>query len=274
MTVYGAALLLGKVERTLLHFYEFRQTFYTKLPMPGREVWVPKRDSETKDHLARIVKSLGYTGRLEDYFDVPEQTFITKYIELTTAQKQRIKELPLEYPDPLVLIGKKHQVENGLLTGNEFAELEGFDNGKIDKILELAEEFPRMIVFCKFRAQIDAIEEAVHKAGHRTFVLHGDIQDRGGLLHAAQNSKEYVFICQAQVSAGWELPECPVMVFASRTYSWVDYEQAKGRIQRANNIKKNLYINLVVRGGVDEAVDKALANKQDFDDHLYAQKRS
>jgi predicted helicase len=74
---------------------------------------------------------------------------------------------------------------------------------------------------------------------------------------------------QAQISAGWELPECPVMVFASRTYSWVDYEQAIGRIQRVNNIKKNLYINLVVKGGVDEAIDKSLLNKKDFSERVY-----
>lgn len=268
MTVWGANKLLRKDRQW--NFFDFRNQFYTKLPMPGRDVYAPKRDDNTKDKLAAMVQSLGYVGRLEDYFDVPEQTFITKYIELTAKQKARIKELPMEYPDPIVLIGKRHQVENGVLSGDEFNAPEYFDNGKIDKILELVEEFPRMIIFCKYRAQIDAIEDAVHAAGHRTYVLHGDIQDRGGLLAAANKSDSYVFICQAQVSAGWELPACPVMVFASRTYSYVDYVQALGRIQRANNIKKNLYINLVVKGGVDEAVDKALANKQSFDERLYA----
>jgi hypothetical protein len=63
------------------------------------------------------------------------------------------------------------------------------------------------------------------------------------------------------------------MIFASRTYSFVDYDQALGRIQRVNNIKHNLYISLVVKDGVDEAVDKALAGKQDFNERLYAEQQ-
>jgi superfamily II DNA or RNA helicase len=264
-TVWAAGKLLGKQ----WDFYEWRHAFYTRLPMPGREVWAPKRDSETKDRLAAAVKQLGYVGRLEDYFDVPEQTFITSHVGLTPAQQKRIKEIRIEYPDPIVQIGKRHQIENGVLAGNEFSEPEIFPNAKIDKILELAEELPRMIIFAKYRAQIEQIDEALSAKNYRTAFLTGDVQDRGGLLQYVNKHTECIFIVQAQISAGWECPEYPVMVFASRTYSFVDYQQGIGRILRANHLKKNLYINLVVKGGVDEAVDRALTNKQDFDERLY-----
>ncbi len=269
MTVWAAKKILYGPAVTVDSFYYWRHTFYTKLPMPGREVWVAKRDSETKEKLAEEVKALGYIGRLDDFFDVPEQTFITKHIELTAAQKARIKELRTEFPDPIVQIGKRHQVENGFLYGDEFNEPESFDNGKIEKILELAEEFPRMVIFAKYTAQIVQICNALERAGKSWGILDGGVQDRGAQIAQANFQKEFVFVCQAQISAGWELPDYPVMVFASRTYSWVDYEQAKGRILRANRLKKNLYINLVVKGGIDEAVDKSLANKQSFDERLY-----
>src|SRR5689334_6721994 len=67
MTVWAAAKILGKN----IDFYSFRSMFYIRLPMPGREVWVAKSDKETKEKLATFVRNLGYTGRLEDYFDVP-----------------------------------------------------------------------------------------------------------------------------------------------------------------------------------------------------------
>ena len=267
LTVWGAGVLLGKIPKNLMSFLSFRNDFYTKLPMPGRDVYAPKRDDSSKNKLADLVKRLGYVGRLEEYFDVPEQTFITKYIELTAAQKARIKELPLEFPDPIVLIGKRHQVENGMLAGNEFVEGEVFDNGKIEKILELAEEFPRMVVFCKYRAQIEQIAKSV--TDREVFILTGDTTDRGTLLSKANAAKNAVFIAQAQISAGWELPEYPVMVFASMTYSFTDRKQAEGRILRANALKKNLYIDLVVKGGIDEAIQKAIQNKCDFDERLY-----
>ena len=127
-----------------------------------------------------------------------------------------------------------------------------------------------MVVFAKYRAQIEQIRSECDGAGYKTLVLTGDTKDRGTLLAEANKAPECIFIAQAQISAGWELPEYPVMIFASRTYSFVDYDQALGRIQRANNIKKNLYINLVVRNGIDEAVDEALENKQDFHERIFA----
>lgn len=263
-TVWAAGKLLGKK----WDFYKFRNRFYTRLPMPGREVWAPKRDSKTKTALAKLVHQIGYVGRLEDYFDVPEQTFITKHIALTAKQTAGIKALRFQFPDPIVLIGKRHQVENGVLSGDEFNEPEEFENGKIEAILDLALQFPRMVIFAKYTAQIHQIDQALTGAGYYTWVLNGQTKDRESVIKQA-GQMDGILIVQASISAGWEVPLTPVMVFASRTYSFVDYSQGIGRILRANHLKKNLYINLVVKGGIDEAVDASLANKQSFDERLY-----
>lgn len=265
MCVWGASEILGKE----WNWYEFRDAFYTKLPIRGREIWVPKKDSATKDRLARAVQSLGYTGRLQDYNDVPDQTFRTIYLELTDTQKKKIDELPLDYPDPLALLQKKHQVENGILSGNDYEESNRFTNNKMDKILDLALEFPQMILFVRYTEQINHIKEVLDKAGYKTFVLNGQTRDRKAVLAEANQAKEYIFIAQSQISAGWEIPDCPVMVFVSMTYSASDRIQGEGRIQRQKNIKKNLYIDLVVKGGIDEAVYKCIVDKKDFNERTY-----
>ena len=265
MTVWAAAKVLGRK----WDFLEFREAFYVKLPMPGREVWSPRTSDDVKDRLARAVRGLGYVGRLEDFFDVPEQTFKDVYVPLTEEQQKRIKALPLEYPEPIVLLGKKLQVENGILSGDEFNDAEVFDNAKIDALCEYAIEFPKMIVFARYIEQIRQIEKALRKQGKTVFVMTGDTKDRGELLAKVNATDDYAFIVSAQISAGWEVPDCPVMIFASRTYSLVDQEQSWGRILRANALKKNLYINLIVKGGIDEAVHKTLLNKQDFSERVY-----
>lgn len=265
MTVWAAAKLLGYK----LDFYKFRHMFYVRLPMPGREVWVPKTDSLSKDRLAKIVRMIGYTGRLEDFFDVPEQTYKTIYTHLNEKQKKRLEDIKFEYPDPLVRVGKIHQVENGVLAGDEFSQPEFYDNEKLDVLRDIGVEFPRLIVFCKYRNQLEQIRKMFERDGKRVFLLDGDTKDRGRIIKEANQASEYVFLCQAQISAGWELPDCPVMVFASMTYSIIDRIQAEGRILRANNLKKNLYITLVVKGGVDEAVLKAIEQKKDFDERIY-----
>ncbi len=273
MTVWGAAQALGHRdgEGNLWDWFEFRDRFYKRRPMGTHDIWTAKTDSKTKDLLASLIRKLGYVGRLDDYFDVPEQIYRTVHIELTGKQEKRIKGLRLEYPDPIVRIGKEHQVENGVLSANEFNAEEIFENGKTEKILELAEEFPRMVVFAKYTLQIKNIQYELVNAGHKVFVLDGNTKNKGKVLEEAKKCDSYVLIAQAQVSAGWELPDCPTMVFVSRTYSWVDYDQALGRIQRANNIKKNVYINLVVKGGTDEAVHECLEGKKDFNERIYAE---
>lgn len=271
MTVWAARQLLGHNKKDKLSsFLSWRDQFYVRLPMPGREVYAPRHDAKTKDLLAKYVRECGYVGRLEDYFDVPDQTFKTVHVALKEPQVRRLKELPMEFPDPLVLVGKKHQVENGILSGDEYNAPEEFENGKITKIIELSEEFPRLIIFAKYSAQIRAIEKALKKEKKPVLTLTGETKDRRRLFLEAEKRLNCAVICQSQISAGWELPSYPVMVFASMSYSFVDRVQAEGRILRANALKKNLYIDLVVKGGVDEAVQDAISNKKDFDVALYA----
>jgi len=228
-----------------------------------------KSDTDTKKLLATFVKKLGYVGQLSDYFDVPDQTYRVIHIGLTDKQKRRLKELPMEYPDPLVLVGKRHQVENGCLAGDEYNPSEEYENEKLEKLVELSFEFPRMVIFAKYRHQIAQIHHRMVKEGKKVLVLTGDTKDRGKVIFEANNSKECIFIAQAQVSSGWELPDYPVMVFASMSYSVVDRIQGEGRILRANKLKKNLYIDLVVKDGVDNAVYKCISNKKDFNEKLY-----
>lgn len=265
MTVWAAGVLLGKE----WDFFNWRNVFYSRLPMPGREVWVPKKSSEVKDRLAAAVRKIGYVGRLEDYFDVPDQTFRNDFVDLTEAQIKRINDIKIEYPDPIVALGKKLQIENGVLNGDEYSPSELITNNKLDKIIRYAEEFPRLIIWCKFSNQIANYADELRKRDFNVHTLTGETKDRDVLFSTLRDSSNYVLIAQAQISAGWELPECPVMVFASRTYSVSDYIQAQGRIQRTNAIKKNLYINLLARGGVDEAVHDSLENKVDFNERVY-----
>ena len=265
MTVWAAGKLLGKD----WGFYEWRNVFYTRLPMPGREVWTPKSTDEVKDRLAAAVRKLGFVGRLEDWFDVPEQTFRDDYVEMTEEQRKRISEIKIEFPDPIVALGKRLQIENGVLNGDEYTPSEFISNRKIDKIIKYAEEFPRLIVWAKFTHQITAYRDELSKRGYQVYTLTGETKDREQLFATLRASSNAILIAQAQIAAGWEWPECPAMVFASRTYSISDYEQALGRIQRTNAIKKNLYIHLITKGGIDEAVDDSLRNKKDFSERVY-----
>ena len=265
MTVWAAARLLGYD----WNFYQWREAFYQRLPMPGREVYTQKQTEECKDRLAKVVHILGYVGRLEEWFDVPEQTFKNDYVNLREGQKKRLKELKLEFPDPIVCLGKRLQVENGVLTGDEYTSAERLPNEKLDRILHYAEEFPRLIIWAKYTGQIQYYYEELAKKKYNVHLLTGTTKNRDTLFKTLKNASKAILIAQCQISAGWEWKECPVMIFASRSYSISDMTQSQGRIQRTDAIKKNLYINLITRGGVDEAVHECLETKKDFSERVY-----
>ena len=177
----------------------------------------------------------------------------------------------MDYPDPIVRVGRVHQIENGVLGGDEFSADQSFDNQKTEKILEILEEYPKLVIFAKYRLQIAQIEATLRRCDVTVLTLTGDTKDRGEVIKEANSWTEGVIIIQSQVGAGFELPDFPCMVFASNTYSFVDRVQSEGRILRANHLKKNLYIDLIVRGGVDEAVMECLKQKKSFDERIYAE---
>lgn len=264
MTVWGAAKLLGHY----WDFFEFRTKFYSRLNMPGREVYMAKSDPDTKDRLGRLVRSIGYVGRLSDWMDVPEQTHITKRVPLTGAQVTALKTLPMDFPEPLVLVGKRHQVEQGILSGDEFNKAQTFPSGKADAILDLLEQYPKVLVFAKYTLQIEQLRDTLKDAGHTVYTLTGATKDRGTLMKEAEKATHCVVIAQSSISAGYELPSFRCTVFASESWSVTDHEQGIGRTLRMNRLEKNLYVYLVA-GEIDLSVRASIENKKDFSERLF-----
>ena len=267
MCVLGIAWILGRD----WDFYQFRDAFYSEVRMGNRRIWMAKKDQATKNRLGAAVQKLGYTGRMSDYFDVPTQTFIVKNVGLTTEQEKKIKELPLDFPDPIVLVNKKHQVEQGVLKGNEFEASETFSNNKLEAIADLVEEYPKVLIFAKYTEQIEQIGHhiATMYPEKGLLLLTGATKDRGLLLQDAETSSNCVVIAQSSISAGYELPSFRCTIYASMSYSFVDKEQSEWRTLRANALDKNLYVYLIA-GQVDKGVYTALQNKQDFHEAQFA----
>lgn len=260
MCIWAAGALLGKN----WNWEAWRQMFYVKLPMPGREIWQVKKDSKSKELLAAYVKSIGYVGRLDDWFDIPPQVEKTITCPLTLTEEKAIKDLPLSCPDPLVLIGKTHQVEQGILRDSP-----GNLNNKLGVIEELLLEYPKVIIFCRYLDQIGMIDNYLREKGIKTYVMTGGTKNRKAVIEEAEASEECAFIAQSQISTGYELPSFRCTIFASMSYSYVDLVQAKGRNLRANKLNKNLYVYLV-SGKIDRAVIDCMHNHKDFDERLYA----
>jgi len=274
MNMWAIATLFGEK----WNFFEFRQKYYYEIRMGQRRIWIPKKDKETKERLANVVKRFGYTGTLNDFFDVPEQTHKFVNIELTDEQKKALKELSQNEADPLVRRARARTIENGVLYGKKIEAMDArtdkmvsqttlYHSKKIDYILERAQEFPKMLIFANYTAQINEIEKWLTEEGYKVLTLTGQTKDRN-FLKEADKMDECIIVAQSSISSGYELPTFPCVIYASKSWRYVDYEQSLGRVLRANHLKKNLYIHLVVKGGTDEDCHKAIMSGQDFQEKL------
>lgn len=276
MSIWAAGRLLGRD----WDFYRFRNLFYKRLPMNVRSpVYAPKRDKASIDALARFTNSLGQSLRMEDIKDVPLQSFITETFDLTAKQKETLKTLPSRFTDLTSLRCKRHQVENGLLYEDALdpvaqkvvRTVENIPCEKLAYIIERSYEFPKMVIFANYTEQVDQIAEALRKEGKEVHVMDSRTKDRKAVENAVESVDSAYVVAQATVSSEWEFKSCPVMIFASLSNKNVDYIQGKGRIQRYDAVKKNLYIHLVTdhKESIDKRWYDAIMSGKDFNEALY-----
>lgn len=265
MTIWGAGHILG----ASWDWRDFRNEFYTSFTHGRVEIYQKRKDEQSKIKLAKLVNTLGYTGQLSDFHDVPEQTYRTDYLYRTDEQKKQSDALSILHPSPLVLRGKRFQVDNGLLIGNQFEPTVYFDNPKMDKILDYSLEFKKIVIFIRFTSLILKTQQILEKEGYTVFVLNGQTKDRAEVIAKAESLDNCILLCQSSISAGYQLPSFPVMIFQTLSNKWVDRTQAEGRILRSDALKKNLYITLVVKNGADEECYKNIISGEDFNDATY-----
>lgn len=270
---------IGKLLGQDWDFGRFRETYYTEIMIGGmRRIWLPRKGDAIKERLAQLVQRFGYTGGLHDFFDVPEQSHKEVEIALSGEQKEAMANMTFAEADVLVRRARLRTIENGVLYGKKIEELEGkvdmmtnqtriYKSYKIDYILERALEFPKLLIFANYTAQILEIEKALKEEGYEVSTLTGATKDRGNVILNAEQSKAHIVIAQSSISSGYELPSFPCVIYASKSWRYVDYEQSLGRVLRANHLKKNLYIHLVVKG-VDEDCHKAIMSGVDFQEKL------
>lgn len=258
--VYVLANHLG--ER--INYIDFKRDFFTEVRMGMRTIPVPKKDKKTEQKLLGIIHKIGSVVKLEDCVDLPEQSYEVEYFKMTGAQEKAIDDI--EETTHITKWTKTHQICGGSLKSDGYTEDEDFDCDKFDRAIGIAESNDKLIIVCRYLNEIKRFKE---KLGKDAYVFSGETENRQELLDEIRKKDSYVLLVSASCSEGWELPECPVMVFYSYSFSLKDYIQMCGRIRRLNHPKKNLYLSLVVEDSIDEDVYKTIMKKEDFHLRMY-----
>jgi len=242
----------------------WRKQYFFPMRIGRRLIYQVKANIE--QDMAKIVNQIGMTVRMDEARDVPEQTFLTEYFDLTSAQRTAIKNITdLE---PIVKWTKTHQICGGTLKSDGYTENQEFKSEKLQRVLDLANEHKKLIIVCRYNHEIKILSEKLKKHPNLV-VITGATKDKHTLIKMADSSIQCVVLVNAACSEGYELPSFPIMVFYSYDFSLKNYVQMIGRILRINKLKKNVYISLVVKGTIDHDVYKSILKKKDFDIAIY-----
>jgi len=252
-----------------LDYKKFDWEYFDHVRMGMRMIPVPKKGVEKK--LAELVKKFTSVVDIKDVLDVPLQLHCEpEYFALTKEQEKAIKE---NYdPLPIVRYTMQHEIENGILIGNEFRELKTYETDKIERVKAICEENKKVAIVCRYNAQIEEYKR--HLGGQfNVYVIQGSNNNRDSTCREAEGATNAVVLIQADCAEGYELPSFQMCVFASMSYSFVKWEQICGRFLRVNKPSRTTFMYLLTDGdSIDQAVYDAIQKKKDFQINLYRKK--
>lgn len=158
-----------------------------------------------------------------------------------------------------------------------YARVEGTDGtfslkqmhtAKLDVLVDLLTDLPDtepVVVFCRFRYDLDQIHAAAAKLGRSSSELSG----RKHQLQEWQAGKTVILAAQLRASAeGVDMTRTHIAVYFGYSYSNGDYRQSLKRLLRPGQLHTCLYYHLCVPHSVDTRIRRALDRGQEVIDAL------
>ena len=237
------------------------------------------------DELVEKEHSVAYRVTKEECLDLPQQTFINRYVQFTDTEQAIYEQLrkssflELETGENvtattiLTMYLRLMQLTGGFLTADESTRPKQVNTAKLDALDDIVDDYvvdagKKLVIFARFRAEIAAIENLLRLRKIQYGSIYGDVpmEERGKIVEDFQtNPDTKVFVAQIQTAGlGITLHAASTAVFYSYDYNYANYAQALARIHRIGQRLPVTYIHLVVDGSIDEKILAALENKEDM----------
>ena len=268
------------------NFYTFQQRFAIMGGMGNHQYLGPRN----LDELTRKTHSIAYRITKEECLDLPEQTFEDRVVELDEKNRRIYRQIQKEsvalFEDGevtannvLVRLLRLQQITGGFLPADD-GPLKQINTAKLDAMEDIVDslclgEGRKLVIFSRFRAELDAIHERVMKVLSNNerqrlsqVMIRGDVptQVRGTLVKQFQEDPDCrVFIGQIDACAeGITLTAASTILYYSVNWNFAKYQQSLARIHRIGQRNACTYIHLVVPGTIDTKIMAALKAKEDL----------
>ncbi|MCF2651831.1 DEAD/DEAH box helicase [Anaeromassilibacillus senegalensis] len=277
LDLWPQIFLLDQGQRLGKSIGQFRERYFNPDKRNATTVFTYKPKDGTEQAIQNLIGDICISMRSEDYLDLPDLlTDVTPVVLDARADRlyrQLEKEALLQVEEDVinagtaaVLTNKLLQLCDGAVYTDEHDVLE-VHNCKLEAFLELVEELgdEHALVFYNFQHDRDRLQRALEKSGLRVRVYTGpaDEQDwNAGKI-------DILLAHPASCAYGLNLQQGGRhVIWFGLNWSLELYQQANKRLHRQGQEKPVIVHHLVVQGGMDEDVMKALYEKTDTQNAL------
>ncbi len=254
-------------------WYHFRNR-YARTDNPAIPQMVTGYQNEAE--LEQRFAMLAYRCEASDVLDLPEKLHHVIPVTLGTKAAKAYREMERELiaeieggectaTNALVRVVRLQQLTSGYLPLDDSERKVEIDAAKEEALADLLEDLgPKpIVVFCKFRHDLDRTQRVAERLGRRYAELSG--RRRDGLSAFATMAPE-VQVLGAQIASGGvgiDLTPAHYAVYYSQVYSLGDYDQSLARLHRPGATRTVHYYHLIAEGTVDRAIYRALERRRD-----------
>ena len=261
-------------------YLAFRNRYAEMTDIPvgsGRYISVPKYYKRLEE-LEQKMKFFATRIRKDQCLDLKPKVRQKRYIELDGDGKKIYEKLrttalaivedsTISFSNKLTEIVKLHQVCNGFTKDDEGKFLRLHDQ-KVKALHEVIEEADgKIIIWANYLWNIhEIIHSLKSRYGEESVVsIFGevDVKDRKKAVESFQNDSNVRFFVGNPTTGGFglTLTACNTVVYFSNNYNLEVRKQSEDRAHRLGQKGTVVYIDIVARNTLDEAIMKSLTNK-------------
>ena len=261
-------------------YLTFRNRYAEMADLPvgsGRFIQIPKYYKRL-DELEDKLKGFSTRIRKDQCLDLKPKIRQRRYIELEGKNKalyNRLREHALaivedstiSFSNKLTEIIKLHQVCNGFTKDDDGKILQLHDQ-KIDALKEILDETDgKVIIWANYLWNIHQIKhELMVKYGEKSTVcIFGEVsvEDRRQAVQRIQEDPETRFLVANPTTGGFglTLTACNTVIYYSNNYNLEVRMQSEDRAHRLGQKGSVVYVDIVAKNTLDEAIMKSLINK-------------
>ena len=228
------------------------------------------------DSLHRILDHFCSRVLKKDVLELPEKIYDQVRVPMTKTQREYYETLKndliietedgaLTTPEIVTKMLRLQQICGGFFPLNDGEKIVEINpNPKINAVLDLINEGEKVIIWCRFLAEIAKLQETLSK-NHKVVTYQGSksAKERSQAVDQFQNGSANVFIGNPQTGGmGITLTSCHKVIYYSNDFSLENRLQSEDRVHRIGQEHPVTYIDILCDRSIDSHVLRSLKSKK------------